>query len=188
MRVFYYSWQRGNPSNLRLRKRIHVPAAFDPATILYPTTLPVIISISLFSKTSVTEYTTFTRRATAAINTFQTRHTGILEPALAIVHTTTNCCREHRHSVEAVRIDTLQATLHTTRTWPGSRVASHTICAPSSSATSFILSHNNESATHRASSTIHRTDQPPSILRVSTSRHPQDAAVAGWSWITRNLQ
>ncbi|KAF2832171.1 hypothetical protein CC86DRAFT_340489 [Ophiobolus disseminans] len=49
IRVFYYSWRRGNPSNLRFRKRIHVPAAFDPATILYPTTLPVLISISLFS-------------------------------------------------------------------------------------------------------------------------------------------
>ena len=49
VRVFYYSWRRGNPSNLRLRKRIHVPAAFDPATILYPTTLPIIISISLFA-------------------------------------------------------------------------------------------------------------------------------------------
>jgi dolichol kinase len=48
-RVFYYSWRRGNPSSLRLRKRIHVPAAFDPATILYPTTLPVLISISLFA-------------------------------------------------------------------------------------------------------------------------------------------
>lgn len=52
IRVFYYSWRRGNPSNLRLRKRIHVPAAFDPATILYPTTLPIIISISLFASFS----------------------------------------------------------------------------------------------------------------------------------------
>ncbi|KAH7077340.1 hypothetical protein FB567DRAFT_478134 [Paraphoma chrysanthemicola] len=49
IRVFYYSWRRGNPSNLRFRKRIHVPAAFDPATILYPTTLPVLIAISLFA-------------------------------------------------------------------------------------------------------------------------------------------
>jgi dolichol kinase len=49
IRVFYYSWRRGNPSNLRFRKRIHVPAAFDPATILYPTTLPILISISLFA-------------------------------------------------------------------------------------------------------------------------------------------
>ncbi|KAH8731492.1 hypothetical protein GQ44DRAFT_755614 [Phaeosphaeriaceae sp. PMI808] len=49
IRVFYYSWRRGNPSNLRIRKRIHVPAAFDPATILYPTILPILISISLFS-------------------------------------------------------------------------------------------------------------------------------------------
>jgi dolichol kinase len=49
IRVFYFSWRRGNPSNLRFRKRIHVPAAFDPATILYPTTLPVLISISLFA-------------------------------------------------------------------------------------------------------------------------------------------
>lgn len=49
VRVFYYSWRRGNPSNLRFRKRIHVPAAFDPATILYPTILPILISISLFA-------------------------------------------------------------------------------------------------------------------------------------------
>jgi hypothetical protein len=49
IRVFYYSWRRGNPTNLRFRKRIHVPAAFDPATILYPTILPVLISISLFA-------------------------------------------------------------------------------------------------------------------------------------------
>ncbi|KAH7401782.1 hypothetical protein DE146DRAFT_441148 [Phaeosphaeria sp. MPI-PUGE-AT-0046c] len=48
IRVFYYSWRRGNPSNLRLRKRIHVPAAFDPATVLYPTILPILISISIF--------------------------------------------------------------------------------------------------------------------------------------------
>jgi dolichol kinase len=52
VRVFYYSWRRGNPSNLRFRKRIHVPAAFDPATILYPTTLPVLICISLFASFS----------------------------------------------------------------------------------------------------------------------------------------
>ncbi|KAL5121916.1 dolichol kinase [Pleosporales sp. CAS-2024a] len=49
IRVFYYSWRRGNSSNLYMRKRIHVPAAFDPATILYPTTLPVLISISLYA-------------------------------------------------------------------------------------------------------------------------------------------
>ncbi|KAF1914898.1 hypothetical protein BDU57DRAFT_579479 [Ampelomyces quisqualis] len=49
IRVFYYSWRRGNPSNLRFRKRIHVPAAFDPATILYPTILPILISVSLFA-------------------------------------------------------------------------------------------------------------------------------------------
>lgn len=48
IRVFYYSWRRGNPSNLRFRKRIHVPAAFDPATVLYPTILPILISISIF--------------------------------------------------------------------------------------------------------------------------------------------
>jgi dolichol kinase len=52
IRVFYYSWRRGNPTNLRFRKRIHVPAAFDPATILYPTILPVLISISLFASFS----------------------------------------------------------------------------------------------------------------------------------------
>ncbi|KAF2683246.1 hypothetical protein K458DRAFT_368432 [Lentithecium fluviatile CBS 122367] len=49
LRLLYYSWRRGNPSNLRLRQRIRIPAAFDPAPILYPTILPVLISISLFS-------------------------------------------------------------------------------------------------------------------------------------------
>lgn len=49
LRVFYHSLRRGNSPGLRLRQRIHVPAAFDPATILYPPILPVLISISLFS-------------------------------------------------------------------------------------------------------------------------------------------
>ncbi|KAF1836746.1 hypothetical protein BDW02DRAFT_587126 [Decorospora gaudefroyi] len=47
LRLLYYSWR--NQSNLRWRRRLHVPAAFDPATILYPPALPVLISISLFS-------------------------------------------------------------------------------------------------------------------------------------------
>jgi dolichol kinase len=49
LRLLYYSWRRGSPSNLRLRQRIRIPAAFDPAPILYPAILPVLITISLFS-------------------------------------------------------------------------------------------------------------------------------------------
>jgi len=46
LRLLYYSWR--NHSRLRLDQRIHLPAAFDPATILYPPVLPVLIAISLF--------------------------------------------------------------------------------------------------------------------------------------------
>ncbi|KAH9860334.1 hypothetical protein J1614_011664 [Plenodomus biglobosus] len=46
LRILYHSW-RSN-STLKFQRRIHVPAAFDPATILYPPILPVLISISLF--------------------------------------------------------------------------------------------------------------------------------------------
>ncbi|KAL6709621.1 dolichol kinase [Coniothyrium glycines] len=47
LRLQYYSWR--SDSKLKYRRRIHLPAAFDPATILYPTTMPVVISISLFA-------------------------------------------------------------------------------------------------------------------------------------------
>jgi dolichol kinase len=47
LRLLYHSWKRH--SNLTFRRRIHVPAAFDPATILYPPVLPVLIAISLFA-------------------------------------------------------------------------------------------------------------------------------------------
>jgi dolichol kinase len=47
LRLLYYSWRQR--SKLKLRRRIHLPAAFDPATILYPPILPVLIAISLFS-------------------------------------------------------------------------------------------------------------------------------------------
>lgn len=46
LRLLYYSWK--NHSRLKLSRRIHLPAAFDPATILYPPVLPVLIAISLF--------------------------------------------------------------------------------------------------------------------------------------------
>lgn len=49
LRLLFYSWRKQPPSNLRFRQQIRIPAAFDPAPILYPATLPVIISISLFS-------------------------------------------------------------------------------------------------------------------------------------------
>jgi dolichol kinase len=49
VRLLYYSWRREPPSLPRLRQRIRIPAAFDPAPILYPAILPVVISISLFS-------------------------------------------------------------------------------------------------------------------------------------------
>ena len=49
LRLLSYSWWRRSPSNLRFRQRIRIPASFDPAPILYPAILPVLISISLFS-------------------------------------------------------------------------------------------------------------------------------------------
>ncbi|KAF1971201.1 hypothetical protein BU23DRAFT_537033 [Bimuria novae-zelandiae CBS 107.79] len=49
LRLLYYSWRKQPSSNLRFRQRIRIPAAFDPAPILYPAVLPVLISISLFS-------------------------------------------------------------------------------------------------------------------------------------------
>ncbi|KAL1595767.1 dolichol kinase [Paraconiothyrium brasiliense] len=49
IRLLYYSCRIQPPSNLRFRQRIRIPAAFDPAPILYPAILPVLISISLFS-------------------------------------------------------------------------------------------------------------------------------------------
>ncbi|KAF1845556.1 uncharacterized protein K460DRAFT_405810 [Cucurbitaria berberidis CBS 394.84] len=47
LRLLHYS--RKENSKLILRRRIHLPAAFDPATILYPPIIPVLISISLFA-------------------------------------------------------------------------------------------------------------------------------------------
>jgi dolichol kinase len=47
LRLLYYSWR--HQSHLQLQRRIHLPAAFDPATILYPPILPVLIAISLFA-------------------------------------------------------------------------------------------------------------------------------------------
>lgn len=49
LRLLYYSRTRDPPSTLRVRQRIRIPAAFDPAPILYPAILPPLISISLFS-------------------------------------------------------------------------------------------------------------------------------------------
>ncbi|KAF2015915.1 hypothetical protein BU24DRAFT_422226 [Aaosphaeria arxii CBS 175.79] len=49
LRLLLYSRSRDPPSNRRLRQRIRIPAAFDPAPILYPTIMPVLIAISLFS-------------------------------------------------------------------------------------------------------------------------------------------
>jgi dolichol kinase len=49
LRLLYYSRSREPPSNRRYRQRIRIPAAFDPAPILYPAILPVLISISLYA-------------------------------------------------------------------------------------------------------------------------------------------
>ncbi|KAF2134128.1 hypothetical protein P153DRAFT_372595 [Dothidotthia symphoricarpi CBS 119687] len=49
LRLLYYSRRRNPPSNLRFRQQIRIPAAFDPAPILYPAIVPVLISISLFA-------------------------------------------------------------------------------------------------------------------------------------------
>jgi len=48
LRILYYSWRKLPPSSLRFRQRIHIPATFDPAPILYPSAVPILISISLF--------------------------------------------------------------------------------------------------------------------------------------------
>ncbi|KAF2109019.1 hypothetical protein BDV96DRAFT_248256 [Lophiotrema nucula] len=48
LRLLLYSRMRDPPSNRRLRQRIRIPAAFDPAPILYPAIIPVLISISQF--------------------------------------------------------------------------------------------------------------------------------------------
>ncbi|PSN60534.1 hypothetical protein BS50DRAFT_639951 [Corynespora cassiicola Philippines] len=48
LRLLYYSRRRNPSSTFRIRQRIRIPAAFDPAPILYPPILPVLISISLF--------------------------------------------------------------------------------------------------------------------------------------------
>ncbi|KAF2710576.1 hypothetical protein K504DRAFT_466984 [Pleomassaria siparia CBS 279.74] len=54
LRLLNYSRTREPASNSRLlRKRIRIPAAFDPAPILYPTILPVLITISLFSSSQM---------------------------------------------------------------------------------------------------------------------------------------
>ncbi|PVH95706.1 hypothetical protein DM02DRAFT_617693 [Periconia macrospinosa] len=49
LRLLLYSLRRTPQSNLRFRQRIRIPAAFDPAPILYPAVIPVLISISLFT-------------------------------------------------------------------------------------------------------------------------------------------
>ncbi|KAF2652071.1 hypothetical protein K491DRAFT_681645 [Lophiostoma macrostomum CBS 122681] len=49
LRLLYYSTSREPPSHRRYRQRIRIPAAFDPAPILYPALLPVIIAVSLHS-------------------------------------------------------------------------------------------------------------------------------------------
>jgi dolichol kinase len=48
LRLLIFSWRNRTPSDLRSRQRIHIPATFDPAPLLYPAIMPVIISISLF--------------------------------------------------------------------------------------------------------------------------------------------
>jgi dolichol kinase len=49
LRLLYYSRSREPPSNRLLRQRIRIPASFDPAPILYPAILPVLVSISLYT-------------------------------------------------------------------------------------------------------------------------------------------
>ncbi|KAF2740467.1 hypothetical protein EJ04DRAFT_507993 [Polyplosphaeria fusca] len=48
VRLLLYSRSRNPSSSRRLRQKIRIPAAFDPAPILYPAIIPVLISISLF--------------------------------------------------------------------------------------------------------------------------------------------
>ncbi|KAF2809953.1 uncharacterized protein BDZ99DRAFT_498182 [Mytilinidion resinicola] len=50
LRLLIYSRSISNGPALRLRQRIRIPAAFDPAPILYPATIPVLISLSLLPK------------------------------------------------------------------------------------------------------------------------------------------
>ncbi|CAI6341717.1 unnamed protein product [Periconia digitata] len=49
IRLIFYSLGRTSSSNQRIGQRIRIPATFDPAPILYPAVIPVLISISLFA-------------------------------------------------------------------------------------------------------------------------------------------
>ncbi|KAF2993313.1 hypothetical protein E8E13_000754 [Curvularia kusanoi] len=49
LRLLYHSWQATPTLTMKVRQRIRIPASFDPAPILYPAILPVLISISLFA-------------------------------------------------------------------------------------------------------------------------------------------
>ncbi|KAF2280736.1 uncharacterized protein EI97DRAFT_471743 [Westerdykella ornata] len=48
LRLLIYSKRRGPNTQLLQRPWIRIPSAFDPATILYPPIIPVLISISLY--------------------------------------------------------------------------------------------------------------------------------------------
>lgn len=47
LRLLNYSRKNSTMPNRKLRQRIRVPAAFDPAPILYPISIPVLVSLSL---------------------------------------------------------------------------------------------------------------------------------------------
>jgi len=47
LRLLNYSRKNSTTPNRKLRQRIRVPAAFDPAPILYPISIPVLVSLSL---------------------------------------------------------------------------------------------------------------------------------------------
>lgn len=47
LRLLNYSRKNSTTPNRKLRQRIRVPAAFDPAPILYPIFIPVLVSLSL---------------------------------------------------------------------------------------------------------------------------------------------
>ncbi|OCL08273.1 hypothetical protein AOQ84DRAFT_44149 [Glonium stellatum] len=47
LRLLNYSRQNSTTPNRRLRQRIRIPVAFDPAPILYPVFIPVLVSLSL---------------------------------------------------------------------------------------------------------------------------------------------
>lgn len=47
LRLLNYSRKNSTAPNRKLRQRIRVPAAFDPASILYPIFIPVLVSLSL---------------------------------------------------------------------------------------------------------------------------------------------